>query len=363
LDNARESISVPLANHSEWLAFARTWAELTALRYAKDSAESKHADEVFAELRENVDEAFLTWVEERYRGLHNLSSTAMVHHIPRLMARRMGDGEVGKVALVVVDGLSLGQWVSIRDVLIQQISALRFEESAVFAWVPTITPVSRQAIFAASPPAYFSTSISTTSKEKTLWRRFWVDSVGLDPREVSYANFSGDSDAKEIEEEMSHRTKVCGIVVQKVDRIMHGMELGELGMQGQVRQWAEENYLAGLISHLAERGFEVYLTSDHGNLEARGIGNPGEGAVADIRGERVRVYDDPEQRSRVAGEVPGSVEWSGSGLPKDYLPLLAPGRTAFVARNRRIVGHGGVSLEELIVPLVRVAQRASGGDI
>lgn len=363
LDSTRESIPAATANHNEWLAFARKWAELTALKYAKDSGGSAHADEAFEGLRDNVDESFLAWVEERYGGLHNLSSTAMVHHIPRFMVRRMEDGEAGKTALIVVDGLSLGQWVTLRDVLAQQIPSLRFEESAVFAWVPTITPVSRQAIFAASPPAYFSTSIGTTSKEKTLWRRFWVDSVGLDPREVSYANFSGDSDAKEIEEEMSHRTKVCGIVVQKVDRIMHGMELGELGMQGQVRQWAEENYLAGLISHLAERGFEVYLTSDHGNVEARGIGNPGEGAVADIRGERVRVYDDPEQRSRVAGEVPGSVEWSGSGLPKDYLPLLAPGRTAFVARNRRIVGHGGVSLEELIVPLVRVAQRASGGDI
>ncbi len=144
---------------------------------------------------------------------------------------------------------------------------------------------------------------------------------------------------------------------------MHGMELGERGMQGQVMQWAEEGYLAGLISHLAERGFEVYLTSDHGNVEAKGIGNPGEGAVADIRGERVRVFDDPEQRSRVASEFFGSVEWSGSGLPKDYLPLLASGRTAFVAKNRRIVSHGGISLEELAVPFVRVEQRASGGDI
>lgn len=334
LSNTRVSIPAPLAKHNEWLAFARKWAELTALKYVKDSdsAESAPTDEAFAELRDNVDKSFFTWVEERYGGLHNLSSTAMVHHIPRLMARRIRDGEVGKVALVVVDGLSLGQWVSIRDVLVQRASGLRFEESAVFAWAPTITPVSRQAIFAANPPAYFPTSIGTTSKEKTLWRRFWVDSVGLDPREVSYANFSGDGDAKEIEEEIYHRTKVAGIVVQKVDRIMHGMELGERGMHGQVRQWAEEGYLVGLISHLVDRGFEVYLTSDHGNVEARGIGNPGEGAVADIRGERVRVYDDSEQRSRVAGEFPDSVEWSGSGLPKDYLPLLALGRTAFVVK-------------------------------
>ncbi len=310
-----------------------------------------------------MDGSFLAWVQERYGGLHNLSSTAMVHHVPRLMARRMGDVEVGKAAFVVVDGLSLVQWIPLRDALMQRASALRFEESAIFAWAPTITPVSRQAIFAANAPTSFPTSIGTTSKEKALWERFWVDSVGLDSREVVYANLSGDGDAREIEGYISHRTKVAGIIVQKVDRIMHGMELGERGMQGQVRQWAEEGYLASLISHLAERGFEVYLTSDHGNVEARGIGSPTEGAVADVRGERVRVYSDPEQRSRVAAEFPGSLEWSGSGLPKDYLPLLAPGRTAFVVKNRRIVGHGGISLEELAVPFVHVGRRASGGTI
>jgi hypothetical protein len=363
LDNARESVPSHLASHNDWLAFARKWAELTALRYMEDSAESAHADEAFAELRDDVDEAFLAWVKERYGGLHNLSSTAMVHHIPRLMARRLEDGEVGKAALVIVDGLSFGQWVLLREILVQQASDLRFEESAVFAWVPAITPVSRQAIFAASPPTFFPTSIGVTSKEKALWGRFWVDSVGLDPREVSYANFSGDGDVKEIEEEIPHRTRVAGIVVQKVDRIMHGMELGERGMHSQVRQWAEEGYLSSLIEQLMERGFAVYLTSDHGNVEARGIGSPGEGAIAEIRGESVRVYADPEQRSRVAGEFPGSVQWSGSGLPKDYLPLLAPGRTAFVARNRRIVGHGGISLEELAVPFVYVGRRASGGDV
>ncbi len=363
LNNARESIPDPLANHNEWLAFARKWAELAVLRYACDSAESAHADKAFAELRDRVDESFLAWVEGRYGGLHNLSTTAMVHHVPRLMARRMGDGEVGKAALVVLDGLSLAQWVPLREVLAQRAPDLRFEESAVFAWAPTITPVSRQAIFAANPPTSFPTSIGTTSKEKALWGRFWVDSAGLDPREVVHANLSGDGDAEEVEGEISHRTKVAGIVVRKVDRIMHGMELGERGMQGQVRQWAEEGYLAGLISHLAERGFEVYLTSDHGNVEARGIGSPAEGAVAEVRGERVRVYDDPEQRSRVAAEFPGSVQWSGSGLPKDYLPLLAPGRTAFVVKNRRIVGHGGIALDELAVPFVHVQKRTGGGDI
>jgi hypothetical protein len=284
----------------------------------------------------------------------------MVHHVAREMSRRVVQQ---RVALVVVDGLSLWQWVPLRDDLRQRVSDLQLEERAVFAWVPTITPVSRQAIFAASPPLSFPRSLYTTSQEPKLWRRFWTDSVGLDPEEVSFANVAGDGDAREIGEYISHRTRVAGIIVQKVDRIIHGMELGERGMYNQLVQWAQEGYLAHLLYRLLEHDFEVYLTSDHGNVEARGIGRPNEGAVADIRGERVRVFNDAETRSRVAGGFPGSVEWAGLGLPKDYLPLLAPGRGAFIASNKRIVGHGGISLEELLVPLVQMQLRTGGGEV
>ena len=143
-------------------------------------------------------------------------------------------------------------------------------------------------------------------------------------------------------------------MVRKVDDIMHGMELGTRGMHNQVHQWAEEGYPRRLIEGLLSEGFSVYLTSDHGNVEAKGIGRPAEGSIAEMRGERARVYSDPRLRARVAERFPDAMEWPGVGLPRDYLPLLAPGRTAFVSKNRRIVGHGGISLEEVVVPFIRI---------
>ena len=49
------------------------------------------------------------------------------------------------------------------------------DEGALFAWVPTLTSVSRQSIFAGEPPFYFSASLATTHKEEAHWRRFWED--------------------------------------------------------------------------------------------------------------------------------------------------------------------------------------------
>ena len=41
-------------------------------------------------------------------------------------------------------------------------------------------------------------------------------------------------------------TRVIGLIVDKVDRIMHGMELGAAGMHNQVRQWVRQGFVANL---------------------------------------------------------------------------------------------------------------------
>jgi hypothetical protein len=146
--------------------------------------------------------------------------------------------------------------------------------------------------------------------------------------------------------------------VDTVDKIMHGMQLGTAGMHNQVRQWAAEGFMAALLALLLDHGFDVFLTSDHGNIEAVGIGRPSEGAVADLRGDRVRVYPDRLLRAGVNARFPDTLAWPSLGLPEDYLPLFAPGRTAFIPEGERIVGHGGPSLEEVIVPLIRIKRRA-----
>ena len=288
------------AHHRDWTAFAFRWAELGVL--LTETAAATRADpgsllagpratradtgSSIAGLRADVDRAFLAWVERRYAGLHNQppAPPVMVHHLPRFLARRLADDPRCKVALLVVDGLALDQWLVLRDALAIQRPGLRFREGAAFAWVPTITSVSRQAIFAGKPPFYFPSSLLTTDREASLWTRFWADR-GLTVREAGYARGLGDGSPDGIRELLSRpKIRALGLVVDKVDKIMHGMTLGTAGMHNQVRQWAEEGFMAGLLDALLNDGFAVFLTSDHGNVEAEGCGRPAEGAIADVRG-------------------------------------------------------------------------------
>ena len=358
LDGTGDAIPGPDARHFDWSAFAYRWSELHVLWSDTARTAGPYFEEFMSELRAEVDREFLAWVERRYAGLHNQppDPPVMVHHVPRYLAGRISDDSGAKVALIVVDGLALDQWIVLRNVLATQRPCLRFREGAVFAWVPTITSVSRQSIFAGKTPLYFPASVHTTDKEPALWTQFWVDQ-GLTLRDAGYARGLGDGPSDRVLEDLPLTGfRALGLVVDKVDKIMHGMELGSAGMHNQVRQWAEEGFMAGLLDMLLHEGFAVFLTSDHGNIEANGRGRPSEGAVADVRGERARIYSNPMLRSRIHERFPDAIAWPPLGLPEDLLALLAPGRTAFVREGERIVGHGGVSLEEVVVPWVQIEQ-------
>jgi len=359
IDSLQTSIPAEDAKHTDWFHFARGWAETILL--ANDQAEAipEATGERIKSLQAQVDAGFTAWLFKRYAGLINLPPVppVMLHHLPRFLARHMGEDRHAKIALIVVDGLAMDQWLVVRSALASKQPALKFREQAVFAWIPSLTSVSRQAAFAGKAPIFFPSSIQTTDKEPALWAQFWADH-GLTPNEVVYIKGLGDGSLETVSEALSHpKARVAGLVVDKVDKIMHGMEMGTAGMHNQVRQWAKQPFMNTLLDLLLDRGFRVYLTSDHGNVEAAGCGRPAEGAVADLRGERVRVYPDAALRSKVKERFPSALEWGSVGLPEDYLALLAPARQAFVQEKQRTVSHGGVSVEELIVPLVQIERR------
>ena len=151
--------------------------------------------------------------------------------------------------------------------------------------------------------------------------------------------------------------KALGIVVTKPDKIMHGMQLGTAGMHNQIRQWAERQFPATLFTMLLQAGYRVFVTSDHGNIEARGCGNPAEGMLAETRGQRARIYNHASIRDSIQQNYPEAIVWDPVGLPKPCFPLLAPHGQAFVPQNANIVCHGGSSLAEMIVPLIELTLR------
>ncbi len=358
-EDARRNLPSVSASQREWLAFAYRWAEWSVQRWTLASSATERLIHELNDLHEEVERRFSEWCVGHYGALQALSywpRAVMVHHIPHALAHGWRPDETSRrKALVLVDGLALSQWAIVKETLPSDLQ-LGADQGAAFAWVPTLTAVSRQAVFSGEAPLFFAASVLGGGREVALWRKFWDDRQRGGAAVEYILQGLGESDhdfvGKVADVANGPRLTVLGVVVGTVDRMIHGAAMGSYGLHCQTRDWGRGGAFGALLRALLTQGFDVTVTSDHGNLEARGIGKPAEGVLADERGERVRVFPDSATRASVAGRFPAAVSWAGAGLPQNYCPLIAPGRCAFVTEGAQVVTHGGLSLEEVIVPVI-----------
>jgi len=358
IKNLADELPNAASSYRDWTHFSRRIGEVISRFHGLDAALTESLKDEMWGLVSEADSRLQEWVKTHYADLPSLPAAkapVMVHHVPRYLAMRRARGEE-KIALVVFDGLAVDQWTQIRECIVHRAPRLMFDENACFAWLPTLTSVSRQALFSGLRPREFADSIETTSKEPQHWTRFWQDQ-GLRANEVFYRkSLKLTDDLPELEAQLSNPTvKIAGLVVNTVDEIIHGAVLGKRGVAAQIRSWCDSGFVDRLVAMLLDNGFHVYLTADHGNAEAVGIGRPNQGVAAELRGERVRTYRSEAVIAETAAAYPDTFRLAIAGLPANFMPLFAGGRGAFVPKGDQVVVHGGMSLEELIVPFVKVS--------
>ena len=356
-----ETAPTAASSHKDWSEFAKRYGEILARTHGLPGKEvSEHLTVIrnrIKTLQAKSDDHLQAWVAAKhYADLFLQPVTkgpAMVHHVPRFLRHRRSAGET-KLALLVFDGLAFDQWVQIREHLSANAKRFAFDEGAAFAWLPTVTSVSRQALFSGLKPREFEDSIDRTDKEESLWKMFWQNE-GVNSNEVMYRRALRQIDQLDaLEADLNDRhPKVVGLVIDEVDERLH-KERSKQDVAMWIGNWLTTGFVDRLFSMLLDKGYHIYLTADHGNVEATGVGRPNQGVIAETRGERVRVYRSEALRVDSATAYPGTLSLDIAGLPANFMPLFAGGRTAFVPEGDQVVVHGGVSVEELIVPFVKV---------
>ncbi|MDR6770766.1 hypothetical protein J2Y49_001488 [Azospirillum sp. BE72] len=340
-----------------WLAFAPRFGDWLALRRSLVMEEPAEMRDQRDKLRDRVDGAFTAWMVRHYTAQASLPpwpAPAVVHQLPAYMDALRRLRGVRRLALVVVDGMSWADWMTIRPRLgfggrLQQIG-----EAALFAQLPTLTDVSRRSIFSGLSPRCPQSAKGT---EEALWFRTW-EAAGAQLRSVRFRLQGGqESDsafvAAALDLASDERVEVLGLVAATIDRSLHGAVAGPGAYHEQIARWAKDGHLARLIAGLAEHSFRVLVTSDHGNVHATGVGRPPSGKLAEERGERVMVFDRPElaQSTRESDDSMFAPESGVAVLPGQHV-LLAAGRSAFLQVGADVITHGGAALEEVIVPLI-----------
>lgn len=343
-----------ITSYKDWWRVAKDWAD-TLIIYNDERIRGRLDEKAFMSTLKVLNDRFRAWLFDNYNLLPSLSyarSPAMVHHIPWYISHRVGRDFRQKIALIVFDGMALDNWLIIGRYLTQN-SSYRFEEQLCFAWIPTITSISRQAIFSGQIPRYFGKTIFSTGEDERHWKKFWVEH-GARPDAIYYMrnikHFSEEG-LKDIIE--NPKARVLGIVVNMIDDMVHGQQMLRAGLHQNLRLWMREKGFERFLQRLLDRGFDVYITSDHGHIGSVGQGSLREGLAVDKAADRVRIY---EQGKNYQAAIKGykAYKWAGYGLPEEYNYIISDGNYDYGKAQERNLTHGGISIEEVIASFVHI---------
>ncbi|NLW11229.1 MAG: BREX-3 system phosphatase PglZ [Clostridiaceae bacterium] len=299
----------------------------------------------FQETYGSVDSAFRNWTSERYPSLAasaDISQPVMLHHILDFVRRNSK-----KPAIIVIDGMSFVDWQLIRESFADAPWSVNI--NAVFSFIPTITSIARQSLFSGAIPARNVKPFSLIEEEKQ-WRHYWTER-GLRDNEI----FFGKTETPEI----SEKVKAAGIVVNFIDDLVHRQLQGTTGMAVDIVTWLKNGTLRSMIDNLLSSGFDVYITADHGHAEATGMGRfTKPGLLTEDASRRAVIYKDfagAEELDKFKVS-----EYAGTYMPKNYRYYLFANEECIGDRGKKYITHGSDSIEELLVPFVRIGEKHNG---
>jgi hypothetical protein len=207
---------------------------------------------------EIINENFQQYIFEKYFALssssHIIKPKTVNKILPHLAYKH---NRTEKVALVVIDGMTFWQYLILEQKLTEL--GIKTKKDITMAWIPSITKLSRQAIFRGNIPQqnYGQNPIA----EERLWSEFWVNrnrgSKRMQPYEIAYTHDSLLTDD-------AIRYKQAFVDVS-LDRKMHSSSSNK-DLYDLTENWAEE--AAENIKLLHEQGYTIYITTDHGNIMA-----------------------------------------------------------------------------------------------
>jgi hypothetical protein len=243
-----------------------------------------------------------------------------------------------KIALIVIDGLAFWQYELLKDRL-----HLKTNEEVIYSWIPSITQLSRQAIFRGDSP--LTEYRQGPVNEEKLWKNYWK-AKGANDFEIKYCHENS------VLSNLEAITKYA-LVFKDLDEKMHSStdynDLAKL-----TENWIERSKIILVINELQQAGFNVFLTSDHGNIQSKGwrslngrekLGTNKSGS----RSERHIEYTDQWLSDEFMTNNPDLRD----DVVMEDQAIYFKSDLSF-SRRETLVSHGGAHLLEVLIPFVEI---------
>jgi hypothetical protein len=306
-----------------------------------ESIGSKEFEQVLLQVHE-ANLVFQSKLNTSFNQTKNSSAVKKPRIVSKILDFLNFNHRNNKIALIVVDGMALWQYELLKSCLPESKN-----EEVIYSWLPSITQLSRQAIFRGGAPV--SDYRQAPLSEEKLWKKYWKEK-GCKGFELAYQhetiNLSN----------LDSITKLA-IVFKDLDEKMHGStDYADLLML--TKNWIERSQILQIISELVQKKFTVFLTSDHGNIQAKGW-----------RGLNGREkLGTNKSGSRSERHIEYSDQWLSDEFMKNN-PLLMHSvvreeQTIFFTTDlsfsskESLVTHGGAHILEVLIPFIEISNES-----
>ncbi|RYE54544.1 MAG: BREX-3 system phosphatase PglZ [Sphingobacteriales bacterium] len=323
--------------YDQWFTLVQVMAnaKLKALLSKDQSLQLK-----YTEVEASLNERFQRFIDNSYTGLFSLSGIRKPIVVSRILDHLKGQPSCRK-ALLVIDGMNYWQWDLLSHSLRE--TSLVVHQSTSMAYIPTITAWSRQAIFKGEKPD----PKENNSKEAELFERYWRNN-GFNSYQIGFGRL-GVTKSFDIQN-VSDDIMMLGLVCKDLDDIMHGSILGDRQLKISTVEWIEQSRIVEQIIALHNAGFAIFVTSDHGNIEAVGVRNlKGKEKVGALSRSKRHLYYDNETVLSIFEEENQNLNYGTK-----HSAIYLRDKTAFAEEKSVVITHGGSHLWEVLVPFITI---------
>lgn len=288
-----------------------------------------------------IDNEFECFIFDGYPKL----SGVVAKNSPSILPKAIDMIAGGKAAIIVADGMSLFDF----EIMSKYFSDFEYDYNCSFAMIPTTTSISRQSLLSGKYPQQLSDPFSLAKEESGFYNA--ASEHGYTKQQTFYA--------RGYDALPGPLVRFAAIIINDIDDMVHGQMQGRQGMFNDVTLLAKTGKLQSLICSLLESGFSVYLTADHGNTHCVGGGSiKRTGVETETKSKRMIVLKDFAEVSDDLRDR--TIVYPGYYMDKSYQYMICKGDTSFDNKGEDVMTHGGISIEEVIVPFIKIRSKHNG---